>query len=62
MVQLASDTAAYLFPDFKYGWLAEEMKDKLPRELNYRIEADNCNRCRRIFKDNPNVVVPKVYE
>ena len=62
MIQICSDAAAYFFPEFKYGWLAEEFQDKLPRELDYKIEADNCNRCKRIFKDNPNVAVPKVYE
>ena len=62
MIQMCSNTAAYFFPEFKYGWFAEEMNEKLPRELDYIIEAANCNRCKRIFKDNPNVAVPKVYD
>ena len=62
MVQLGVDVAKTIFPNFKYGWLAEEFKTRLPRELDFVIEADNCKRCAHIFKDNKKVVVPKIYD
>ena len=53
--------AEALFPDFKYAWLAEEFRELLPPELNFRKEAENCERCAEIFKDNPSIVVPSIY-
>lgn len=49
MIQICSFIAVLIFPEFKYGFLAKEFKHTLPRELNYTIEAANCNRCRKIF-------------
>lgn len=51
-----------MFPDFKYGWLAEEFNTRLPREIDFNIEANNANRCRSIFKNDKRVAVPKVYD
>lgn len=48
------------FPRFNYLWLVEEMKLNLPRELNFRIEGQNMERCARIFRDNPDIVTPTV--
>jgi predicted unusual protein kinase regulating ubiquinone biosynthesis (AarF/ABC1/UbiB family) len=50
-----------IFPDFKYGWLPEEFKTRLPNELDFCKEASNAERCSEIFKGNPNVAVPQVY-
>ena len=49
---MGCDAAKVFFPDFKYGWLAEEFKLRLPRELDFVIEAQNAERCRKIFKNN----------
>jgi predicted unusual protein kinase regulating ubiquinone biosynthesis (AarF/ABC1/UbiB family) len=51
-----------IFPDFKYGWLPEEFKVRLPNELDFVKEANNAKRCKNIFKDNKNVAVPTVYD
>jgi len=61
MIQIACDSAARLFPDFKYGWLASEFRSRLPRELDFSIEAQNAERCRRIFKNEKHVKVPDIY-
>lgn len=39
----------------------EEFKKMLERELNYTIEARNAQRFYESFKDDPDVMVPKVY-
>ena len=61
LIQFFSDCACALFPDYKYGWLAEETRVKLPLELDFRKEAQNAIRCKKIFEKNPNVAVPSVY-
>lgn len=61
MIQIACDVASVIFPDFKYAWLAEEFRTRLPRELDFKIEAQNAERCRKIFKENKQVKVPDIY-
>lgn len=56
------DVAKAIFPNFKYGWLADEFKTRLPRELDFNLEAENAKRCDTIFKGNKRVAVPKVYD
>ena len=62
MIQFGCDIAGIIFPDFKYGWLADEFKARLPRELDFELEAQNTKRCAKIFEHNKNVAVPKVYD
>jgi predicted unusual protein kinase regulating ubiquinone biosynthesis (AarF/ABC1/UbiB family) len=61
MIEFGCDVAKKLFPEFKYSWLAEEFRAKLPVELDFRIEAKNAIRCAEIFKNNKRVKVPKIY-
>ena len=61
LIQLATDLAGVIFPDFRYGWLPHEFKTRLPKELNFKKEADNADKCREIFKNNKRVYVPKVF-
>ncbi len=35
-----------VFPDFNYQWLVDEIKENLPRELDFQHEAANAERCR----------------
>ena len=61
LIRFASDCAIKLFPDYKYGWLPDEFQTRLPNELDFQKEATNAEKCLDIFKNNPNVAVPKVY-
>lgn len=51
-------------PAFGFEWLAEEVKESLPKELDFRLEAQNCARCRIILNraglENA-VVVPNTH-
>ncbi|GBF89209.1 hypothetical protein Rsub_01926 [Raphidocelis subcapitata] len=38
-----------VFPEFNYQWLVDEIKENLPRELNFQHEAANAERCRANF-------------
>ena len=62
MVQFGVDVAKAVFPDFRYGWLADEFKTRLPRELDFSIEAENAKKCAHIFRDKKKVHVPKIYD
>ncbi|KAF9434913.1 hypothetical protein BGZ76_007217 [Entomortierella beljakovae] len=42
---------AYVFPDFEFTWLSDEMQTSLPRELNFNVEAANASRVNRNFND-----------
>jgi aarF domain-containing kinase len=39
----------YLFPEFEFSWLADEMNDMLPLELDFTHEAANSLKCRQQF-------------
>lgn len=53
----------YLRPDFPFKWLVEELREKLPQELDFRTEAANSEECARRVKERfgDRVVVPAVY-
>jgi len=38
-----------IFPDFQFGWLAEEMRRNLPLELDFVHEARNCEKVAENF-------------
>ena len=62
MIQFGVDVAKAIFPDFRYGWLADEFKTRLPRELDFSLEAENAKKCAHIFRNKKKVHVPKVYD
>ena len=61
LLVFATNVAESLFENFKYSWLPEEFKTRLPLELDFVKEADNCEKCGAIFEGNQNVAVPSVY-
>ncbi|EGF77167.1 hypothetical protein BATDEDRAFT_1690, partial [Batrachochytrium dendrobatidis JAM81] len=50
----------YFFPQFQLGWLARELERSLKLELDFRLEANNCNRIRNMFLNSGLISVPKV--
>ncbi|KAJ8609042.1 hypothetical protein CTAYLR_008712 [Chrysophaeum taylorii] len=52
--------ASRLFPDFKLGWLVDEIAPHLAVELDFRQEARNCRRAAAHFASWRRVVVPEV--
>ena len=49
-----------MFPEFKFGWLIQELNINLPKELNFIHEALNAEVVRSNFQGYQNVVVPEV--
>ncbi|KKA29399.1 hypothetical protein TD95_003851 [Thielaviopsis punctulata] len=64
-IKLTSFTFATLkrvFPEYDLEWLAKEMEESLPRELDFREEARNADRTREYFSDHPDLplVIPDI--
>eukprot|EP00928_Gymnodinium_smaydae_P007317 TRINITY_DN12648_c0_g4_i1.p1 TRINITY_DN12648_c0_g4~~TRINITY_DN12648_c0_g4_i1.p1 ORF type:complete len:589 (-),score=57.22 TRINITY_DN12648_c0_g4_i1:111-1877(-) len=54
----------YLEPRFDFQWFADEVKDNLPKELDFRLEAQNSAKCNSILKAGGlrgSVIVPDTY-
>ncbi|KAG6900768.1 hypothetical protein C0993_002192 [Termitomyces sp. T159_Od127] len=44
MVEVTLGWVKYWFPEFEFTWLGEEMRTNLPKEMDFRLEADNAER------------------
>lgn len=54
-LQLLSDTAALLFPDFSLSWVISEFRTSLQSELNFMEEGDRCERTQARFESSTGV-------
>eukprot|EP00891_Asterochloris_glomerata_P006292 jgi/Astpho2/6292/e_gw1.00089.9.1_t len=57
----------WAFPDFNYQWLIDEVKESLPQELDFELEAANLLRCQAHLlhprsKVRGQVVVPRLQQ
>jgi aarF domain-containing kinase len=62
-VNFAINLVKYVFPDFEFSWLGEEMNEMLPLEMDFRHEASNSARCRSEFahlKGKTSLYLPEV--
>ncbi|WWD07443.1 hypothetical protein V865_005542 [Kwoniella europaea PYCC6329] len=62
-VNFAIHFVKYVFPDFEFSWLGEEMNHMLPLEMDFTNEALNSKRCRDEFKHlkgKTSLYLPKV--
>ncbi|KAL5721058.1 hypothetical protein ACHQM5_013664 [Ranunculus cassubicifolius] len=65
-VELLVNTLNWLIPSFDYRWLIDEMRESLPKELDFLIEAKNSEKCLDNFRRlSPHlaryVYAPRVY-
>lgn len=59
----AINLVTYVFPDFEFSWLGEEMNEMLPLEMDFRHEAENSARCKKEFshlRGKTSVYLPEV--
>nr|QKY15035.1 ABC1-like protein (ABC1) [Polytomella parva] len=66
LVEVLVKGVSRLFPDFDYDWLVQQIKDTVPKELDFQHEAENAEICRRNLKSKKSTVgssvhVPEVY-
>ncbi|KAI3458546.1 hypothetical protein Pfo_015209 [Paulownia fortunei] len=65
-VELIVNTLHWLFPSFDYRWLVDEVRESLPKELDFLIEAKNNIKCMDNFRRlSPHmaeyIYAPKIY-
>lgn len=63
-VNFAIHFVKYVFPDFEFSWLGEEMNEMLPLEMDFRHEAANSARCMGDFlhlKGKTSLYLPEVF-
>lgn len=63
-IQMCADIVRLVksaFPEFEFDWLADEMQDSLPKELNFLLEADNGIQTFLNFESEPSITIPKIF-
>ncbi|OAY38421.1 hypothetical protein MANES_10G013300v8 [Manihot esculenta] len=65
-VELIVNTLHWFFPSFDYRWLVAEIRESLPKELDFLVEARNSEKCLENFqKLSPHIAdyvyAPKVH-
>lgn len=65
-VDMIVNTIHRFFPSFDYRWLVDEMRESVPKELDFLVEAQNSEKCLDNFrKKSPHIAdyvyAPKVY-
>ncbi|KAH9613691.1 hypothetical protein KSS87_015957 [Heliosperma pusillum] len=60
-VEFLVNTLHRVFPNFDYRWLVVEMRDSLPKELDFLVEAKNSERCFDNFRKLSPHIADSVY-
>eukprot|EP00257_Ricinus_communis_P023520 XP_015583524.1 putative ABC1 protein At2g40090 [Ricinus communis] len=65
-VEMIVNTLHWLFPSFDYRWLVAEMRESVPKELDFLVEAKNSEKCLHNFRKlSPHIAdyvyAPKVH-
>ncbi|KAH7909330.1 ABC1-domain-containing protein [Hygrophoropsis aurantiaca] len=61
MVEITLGWIKYWFPEFEFTWLAEEMRENLPKEMDFIHEARNAERAIGDFRDiSTSLYIPEV--
>lgn len=61
-IELITRFITWAFPEFKLQWLVREFDNNLPYELDFKHEAANSNRIRKLFDKDPWFCTPQIYE
>ncbi|KAH7927157.1 ABC1-domain-containing protein [Leucogyrophana mollusca] len=61
MVEVTLGWIKYWFPEFEFTWLAEEMRENLPKEMDFIHEARNAERATADFRNiRTSLYIPEV--
>jgi len=61
-VRLLIKFVNWWFPKVDYRWFIEEAESNISQELDFELEAQNCERCRKMFSSRHDVIVPRVHK
>lgn len=60
-VEVAMGWIKYWFPEFEFTWLGEEMRENLPKEMDFSHEAQNAERAAKDFEgERSSLYIPQV--
>ncbi|OBZ67025.1 ABC1 family protein MCP2 [Grifola frondosa] len=63
MVEVSLGWIKHLFPEFEFTWLGEEMRENLPKEMNFVHEKKNAERATADFEDmRTSLYIPQVLD
>ncbi|EKM54443.1 uncharacterized protein PHACADRAFT_258292 [Phanerochaete carnosa HHB-10118-sp] len=63
MVEVSLGWIKRLFPEFEFTWLAGEMRENLPKEMDFQHEAHNAHRAEENFKNvRTSLYIPRVID
>lgn len=62
VVELFATLGKKLFKDFDYDWMIKDMKNNIPQELDFTIEAQNAIKTKELFKDDHHIKVPEIHK
>ncbi|GAB2299544.1 hypothetical protein Dimus_033610 [Dionaea muscipula] len=60
-VEFIVNTLHRLFPNFDYRWLVDEIRESLPKELDFLLEAKNGEKCMKNFQKLSPHIAQSVY-
>ena len=49
------------FPSFDFGFMVNEFKSRLEKEIDFEAEGRNCERLGSAFADDPRIATPKIF-
>ena len=61
MCKLAGVLCEIIFTNFRYKWAFDETVKQVPKELDFKRELKNAERCQKMFEGHPRVKVPKLF-
>lgn len=58
LIEVFVDVAERIFIGFKYKWLAEELRENLPKELDFKGEISNAIMIKKMLHKFRDIYVP----
>jgi len=62
IIEILVKIGSYIFPDFRFQWLVNSTKQNIPKELDFKIEAQNTETVRSMFKHLKWLKIPKIFD
>lgn len=61
-IQVLSWLLSWVFPYFDMGWIVQQFRKNLEKELDFEMEAESAAKTGAFFKNDNRVFVPKVFD
>ncbi|XP_021771018.1 uncharacterized aarF domain-containing protein kinase 1 isoform X1 [Chenopodium quinoa] len=61
IMSFVSHVAAWIFPEFRFGWILSMFKEAVSAELDFIQEARNSERTAKNFRNNKKVKIPRIF-